>query len=319
MKRKIVVLTILSLLIVAKGIGQENMAITHTMFNKMTYNPGATGVDDGVCGTLLYRNQWAKFDGAPNSVVFNIEANLDRFISSGIGLSFFHDAIGYDRQNNLMLNYAYKLELGHAGVLGIGLGVGLMNFSRSPTWVVVDATTPDIFLPSSFSGTNLDLNFGLHFKSTKNFYVGISSTHLSQSIILDPTLTNINFNTRRHYYLSGGYRLDGLFGANREFDLDLNTLMRTDLTLYSIDLTARLFWRNLVYAGVGYRNSDAILAMIGLSKNIGTNGVGTFGYAYDITTNRFSGIAKGSHEIMLRYCQMIPPPKITKSGHPRWL
>ena len=76
------------------------------MYDKMSINPGKTGIDmnNSICATSIYRNQWDKVDGAPNSAILNIEGNMNRFFPGGLGLNFYHDAIGFNRQNNLMLN-----------------------------------------------------------------------------------------------------------------------------------------------------------------------------------------------------------------------
>src|SRR5690554_524749 len=61
--------------------GQQDKILTHFIFDKMSINPGATGVgmNHQVCGTMIYRNQWDKFNGAPNSVLVNAEANLSQY------------------------------------------------------------------------------------------------------------------------------------------------------------------------------------------------------------------------------------------------
>ena len=60
---------------------QQDKLVTHFMFDKMSINPGKTGIDmyNGICATSIYRNQWDKVNGAPNSTVLNIESNLSRF------------------------------------------------------------------------------------------------------------------------------------------------------------------------------------------------------------------------------------------------
>ena len=92
------------------AFSQQDKLITHFMYDKMSINPGATGMsitnDAGICGTSIYRNQWDKVNGAPNSAVLNVEANLSRFFPGGVGISFYHDAIGFARQNNVLLNYS---------------------------------------------------------------------------------------------------------------------------------------------------------------------------------------------------------------------
>ena len=36
--------------------GQQDPLVTNFMFNKLNYNPAATGIDDGISATLIYRN-----------------------------------------------------------------------------------------------------------------------------------------------------------------------------------------------------------------------------------------------------------------------
>ena len=109
---------------------QQDKLVTHFMFDKMSINPGKTGIDmyNGICATSIYRNQWDKVNGAPNSTVLNIESNLSRFFPGGVGINFYNDAIGFARQNTVLLNYSYPIQIGRIGVLGVGVGMGIMNY-----------------------------------------------------------------------------------------------------------------------------------------------------------------------------------------------
>ena len=311
MKKKIILLT--SFLSLATGaiIAQQDKLLTHFIYDKMSINPGETGLDDGICATTIYRNQWDKVNGAPNSAVLNVEANAKRF--GGFGLSFFHDAIGFNRQNNVLLNYAYPLTVGNAGILGIGIGVGIVNFGMSPVWVP-PTTLVDPTLPASFSATNLDLNFGLYWKGKSDYYVGLSSTHLNESL-LKQTVGTIDqtYQTARHYYIMGGKKFLDVAGG----DIDAQILMRTDLVKFSADLNVRYMWRDMAYGGLTYRTIDAVGLMIG-GKPFQRIDM-TVGYSYDVTTNKLASVSRGSHEILLKYCYYIPLPPITRSNHPRWL
>lgn len=312
MKKRLLLLSTVLCTISGSVVAQQDKLITHFIFDKMSINPGSTGLEPGICGTAIYRNQWDKVNGAPNSAVFNVEANMNRWFPGGIGLAFFHDAIGFNRQNNLLLNYSYPLQLGTAGTLGIGVGIGMINFGQNPTWVP-PTTAIDVTLPVGFSATNLDLNAGLYWKGAQDYYVGISSTHLSESVMRDNAniLTSFKYQTARHYYLMAGKKLNGI-GKNGA--IDIQGLMRTDLTKFSGDINVRYLWKSMIYGGITYRTVDAVGAMVGGTfKNI------TLGYSYDFTTNKLAGISQGSHEILLKYCYQFPPIPITKSKHPRWL
>ncbi len=313
MKKKLLVLTTLILAQCGVALAQQDKLITHFIYDKMSINPGATGMEEGICGTAIYRNQWDKVNGAPNSVLLNVEANMNRYFPGGVGVSFYHDAIGFNRQNNLYLNYSYPLELGNFGTLGIGVGLGMMNFGMNPSWVP-PTSQDDATLPVGYNATSFDMNFGLYLKANNNWYVGISSTHLTAPSISKKVGQFMqSYDSKRHYYLMAGYTLKQVGGGDG--DLDFQALLRTEFTKISSDINIRYIWRKMLYGGITYRTIDAVGLMVGYSpiKNL------TIGYSYDITTNRLSNVSKGSHEIAVRYCYILPPVPVQKSKHPRWL
>ena len=294
---------------------QQDKLITNFMFDKMSINPGKTGVDmyNSICATSIYRNQWDKVNGAPNSAVLNIEGNLERFFKGGIGLAFYHDAIGFSRQNNLLLNYSYPIRISNFGVLGLGFGIGIINYGIEPNWVP-PTTATDLSLPVGFAATNLDANFGAYFQG-KDFYVGLSSTHLSESL-LKKTVADIdqNYQTARHYYFMGVKSFDDVLNGK----IDAQVLLRTDLVKYSFDINTRYFFTindNELYGGLTYRNSDAIGVLLGFSPTQKF----TIGYSYDITINKLASVSRGTHEIVLKYCYAIETPRLTISRNPRFL
>ena len=308
-------LTILLVAVIGSVQAQQDKLVSHFIFDKMSINPGKTGLDlyNGICATTIYRNQWDKVNGAPNSAILNIESNLSRFLPGGIGINFYHDAIGFSRQNNLLLNYSYPIQIGREGVLGVGVGIGIMNFGMDPEWVpptqAVDPT-----LPVGFAATAVDANFGLYFQS-KDYYVGISSTHLTESD-LSKAVSQVtqSYQTARHYYLMGGYKFKDVMNGT----IDAQMLVRTDFIRFSADLNARYLFKlddKDAYGGLTFRTSDAIAVMLGYSPMPKLQ----VGYSYDITVNKLASISRGSHELMVKYCYFIPPPPKTKARHPRML
>jgi type IX secretion system PorP/SprF family membrane protein len=308
-------LTILLVAVIGSVQAQQDKLVTHFIFDKMSINPGKTGLDlyNGICATTIYRNQWDKVNGAPNSAILNIESNLSRFLPGGIGINFYHDAIGFSRQNNLLLNYSYPIQIGREGVLGVGVGIGIMNFGMDPEWVpptqAVDPT-----LPVGFAATAVDANFGLYFQS-KDYYVGISSTHLTESD-LSKAVSQVtqSYQTARHYYLMGGYKFKDVMNGT----IDAQMLVRTDFIRFSADLNARYLFKlddKDAYGGLTFRTSDAIAVMLGYSPMPKLQ----VGYSYDITVNKLASISRGSHELMVKYCYNLPEPPKTKARHPRML
>jgi len=315
MQIKNVVLILFFSLSLTGLVAQQDKLITNFMYDKMSINPGKTGIDmdNSICATSIYRNQWDKVNGAPNSAVLNIEGNFSRLFKGGLGLAFYHDAIGFSRQNNLLLNYSYPIQIGNVGVLGLGVGIGIINYGIEPNWVPPTSTI-DPSLPTGFAATNLDANFGAYFQG-KDFYAGLSSTHLSESLLEKSVAgADQNYQTARHYYLMGGKTFDDVLNGK----IDAQVLMRTDLVKLSFDLNTRYFYTindQVLYGGISYRNSDAIAVLFGYSPIDRF----TVGYSYDITINKLSSVSRGSHEILFKYCFNIPEPKMTYSRNPRWL
>lgn len=299
---------------------QQDKLLTHFIYDKMTINPGKTGIDlyNGICATSIYRNQWDKVNGAPNSAVLNIEANLSKFFPGGVGIAFYHDAIGFARQNNLLLNYSYPIQIGRAGVLGIGVGVGIMNYGLNPDWIP-PTQNPDNSLPAGFAATSFDANFGMYFQG-KGYFVGFSSTHLSASLLKQQVAGfEQNYQTARHYYLMGGKQFKKI-GSDNKGTIDAQLLLRTDLVKFSGDLNVRyihaLAGNKQVYGGLTTRSSDAIAIMAGYTPIPKL----TVGYSYDMTLlNKLSTISRGSHELVVKYCYYLPPPPKQNARHPRWL
>ncbi|NRA10580.1 MAG: PorP/SprF family type IX secretion system membrane protein [Crocinitomicaceae bacterium] len=329
MKRKLLVLSLIACAISGNATAQQDRAMTHFMYEKMSVNPGATGINfiDGFCGTSIYRNQWDKVNGAPNSAVLNVEGNIDRWVAnSGVGIAFYHDAIAFTRQNTAVINYSYHIPISGLGQLGVGVGIGITSLGMNPDWAPPQ-TLVDPSLPAAFSQTKFDANFGLYLKANAGYYIGLSSTHIPGPRFTD-SLVNLSAPTgltsARHYYLMGGHTIQNI--SQPGDDLEMNLFVRTDLIKTSFDLNARYFWQNKLYGGLTYRMSDAIGIMAGANIFELMDGPTpprapqlTVGYSYDISVHKLSSISTGSHEMFVKFCYFLPPIPISKSKHPRWL
>ncbi|MFK8044542.1 MAG: PorP/SprF family type IX secretion system membrane protein [Crocinitomicaceae bacterium] len=318
--RKILLLST-CLLAVNASFGQSDKNFTHYMADQISFNPGATGFR-GICGTLIYRNQWFGFEGAPNSYLFNAQANLQEQ-GMGIGISYLHDNVGFFSENDFKINIAKHFEIVGAGYLSLGLGFGLVNGSFDPTWIPPDPTTPDPNLPIADGASALDLNFGAFWRDAdERYYVGLSSTHLTA-----PNLNTINFDKARHYYATGGMNIrydmlpivDGLtlkpsFLVISDFvstTMDVTLIANYDLTNYQA-----------IYGGLTYRRKDALAVLIGYSTNTfdpgtldGDPDVLNIGLSYDITTSDINTPSNGSLEVWANYCMFAPDPARARHGN----
>lgn len=305
-------------LIVSLSFAQQDKQYTHFMFDRMSFNPATTGFK-GYCGTLIYRNQWDRVQDAPNSTLLNVQGNIPK-ISSGVGLSFMNDAIGFQRNNIVQLTYARHIPTSF-GIFSVGASLGILNVSFSPMWVP-PTNVPDANLPIGTAGTGFDMNFGLYWHATGDYpyYVGVSATHL-----LPPTLASVNYSVARHYYVIAGYdyNIGNTLGTKNKFLLKPSVLVKADgaTAIFDINLMAEYYLSTASYlwGGVSYRMSDGVPIMIGYGFAPGFNPSKNwlkFGYSFDIMTNPLNTYGKGTHELMLNYCMFPPPPVVPRHGNP---
>jgi len=190
---------ILSAVVVFLGLGaakaQQDPQFSNFMYDKLSVNPGAAGIHGMYCGTAMYRNQWMGFEGAPKTVLFNLDAGVP-VLHGGVGVTFFNDKLGFETNNIIRASYSYHLRvLPLKGIIGIGLAAGYAGKSFNADWQYIQSGDNQIPMASVSEGA-FDLNFGLYYKHLlKDLYVGLSSTHLNGA-----SLSTLNLDVARHYW-----------------------------------------------------------------------------------------------------------------------
>lgn len=269
--------------------GQQDPQFSQNMFNKLYTNPAVAGSSDGICASLLYRNQWTGFDGAPKTGVFGVDAPV-KFLHGGLGLSILAaDELGFENTFQAKLAYAFRFNIG-SGNLAIGADVGLVQKSIDGDFKFNDPGDP-IIPTSSVSGNVLgDLGAGIYYNSDK-LYLGASATHLLEDEVDYDEFTTV---LARHYYFTGGYRFD----LSPAVSLTPSFFIKNVADQTQADINANLYFNNRFWIGGSYRLEDAIVILAGL--NITPNL--RLGYSYDMTTSDLKEYSSGTHEIMLGYC-----------------
>ena len=138
-----------------------------------------------------------------------------------------------------------------------------------------------------------DAGLGLYLYSDQ-FYVGLSVAQLlNNNVKIFDNKDGVN-RLKTHINLIGAYH----------FWIDDNWMIEPSLMVkgtapkqLSFDLTARVEWQRMLWAGVSYRNQDAIGILLGYSFDETL----FFGYSYDIGISELSKYNTGSHEIMIGY------------------
>jgi type IX secretion system PorP/SprF family membrane protein len=302
------------------AFAQQDAQFSMNMFNKLSVNPGYAGTSQALCGTLLYRDQWDKFPGAPKTGLFSLD--YGRILHGGLGLTVDQDQLGFDKTLKAKLAYSYHLSLGGLGTLGIGLDAGMIQKSITGNFVAPDGTTTaggggtDQSIPwGGTSAITYDVGLGLYFTNDR-LYVGISSLHLPSQTLSNSggsssTAYTFEYQMARHYFVMAGYK----FNLGKDFTLTPGILAKSDASSTQVDINLYAKYRNMIFVGASYRLTDAIPVMAGLEWPL-KSGRSTLkvGYSYDVTLSAIKKYNSGTHEVMLGFCQKFVKP-VKKQSH----
>lgn len=250
--------------------------------NYSFYNPAMGGVAFKHEANTLYRSQWDKVNGAPNSLFVNYGTNLaDRH---GVGFNYLYETIGNSNIHLVKANYNYQLKLDEERKLALGTAITYQHLSWINEWNPPQSgNDPSLPTPTSRS-VGLDLGaayFG------EDLVAGISITQL-------PLVRDNSYSLQPHVYGNLRYQLNI---SAQPHSIVFETQARTDFITYSQDFNVGFNWKKLLEAGIGYRTSDAI--MMSLTGIIAKNY--RVGYMYEHTINKLSNISRGTHEVFVGF------------------
>lgn len=320
-------LTTLALAVCAlTASAQQDPQFTQFMFNKMFMNPGYAGMRHALCFTGIARQQWAGFDGAPQSGVFSGDMFVPK-LQGGVALNIMYDKLGFEQNMAYRAAYSYHLRFNGGyenggSTLGIGIELGALSKRVGPTgsdqWLATTNWQQDGSIPPQIKKTNFDLGFGLWFER-QNMWFGLSSTHLPASTLDDGSVTigtppvahSLAYKLARHYFLTGGMKFP--FG---DWELRPSFLVKSDATVTQFDINALMVYNNQFWGGLSYRFQDAVCPMIGFQLPMANNPDAGLkvGFAYDFTTSRLNDYNNGSFELFVNYCIPIEI-KVVREGH----
>lgn len=312
MKRFLFIINILFFISCFQIAAQYDAQLSNYWAAISYYNPGYAGQSGKLELTGLNRQQWLGFSNSPRTLLVSADMPfvfLGR--THGIGAIVFSESLGLFKHSIMAGQYAYKRKL-FKGDFSAGIQVSKIDESWFGTKVEIKPPQPDGSHDETDDGipttdiksSAIDFSLGF-FYSRKQWYAGLSVTHL-----LEPELKEKEGDTKL-IYLPRGYYLMG--GCNIQFDNPLlelrpSAFVKSTIQMTQLDLSARLFYNKMFYAGLGWRYGDAGIAMLGVNiKSI------QIGYAYDFPISAINLGTTGSHEVFLKYSIDINLNKKTKN------
>ncbi|SOD97924.1 PorP/SprF family type IX secretion system membrane protein [Spirosoma fluviale] len=313
MIRTLYVFAFLLLTIATQNVfAQGDPQLSLYMYNPLYYNPAAAGSEGVSRFQITHRTQYLGYQtigtgdesAAQSTQVLSFNMPLAK-IKSGIGIYAMNDKYGPSINQSVQVSYAYRLTLKN-GTLAVGVQAGMFNrgfdFNQfrpvEPGDPLLNSGRINQFKP--------DLGAGIYYNTT-DYWLGVSMTHLNRatySYIADRSTDPANSKA----YLTAGYRL----GIGYNIDVQPSVLVQYSTaegvrgSLATLNLVAT--YDNRIWAGVGYRLKDAVMATAGI--NLMRNNALRLGYALDVTAGGTQIKSPTSHEILLSYA--LPAPDVRK-------
>uniref|UniRef100_A0AB33KXX3 Type IX secretion system membrane protein PorP/SprF n=1 Tax=Tenacibaculum sp. Pbs-1 TaxID=3238748 RepID=A0AB33KXX3_9FLAO len=301
--------SILLLIIISVNVcfSQQDPQYTQYMYNTQVVNPGYIGSKNALGLGLLYRTQWAGFDGAPNTGTFTFNMPLGTLKRNAIGLSIINDKIGPSNETGITIDYAYSLLLSGRSRISFGIKGGLSILD-------VDYSKLNIYDENDWQfAENIDkkvqpqIGAGIYYNNDR-LYLGLSVPNFFNSKHYNSDSVNNNNEDaiaieRLHYFFIAGY----VFDISENLKLKPATMFKwVNGSPLQADLSANFLFNNKFTLGASYRWDAAISAMAGFQI---TNQL-FLGMGYDFQTTDIEDHSDGSYEFFLRFDIFNNPERI---------
>lgn len=267
---------------------QETSLFTQYYLNPYFFNPSFAGSHGYGIAHLIYRNQWAGFEGAPETFMGTWQMPVTE--TMGLGARIYRDNTGIFRRTGGQASYAFGVKFSENSHLRFGLSAGVENnnidFSQLS---FADQMDPALYtFDNSWA---VDGSFGVHYVNG-NLTVGFAMPQLLKRNVTVES-DNSLFAYANHTVTSLAYRVD--FGGNMSLE-PLVLFKIGSYGNYQIDGTLIAKYDNRFWGGFMYRTEYGFAVTAGASwKNF------DFGYAYEVAQGDLGAYSNGSHEIVLAY------------------
>ena len=298
-------LAALGALAAAPAGAQQQAQYSQYMNNNYILNPAVAGTEEYIDVKVSSRLQWAGLEGAPATYYASVNSSLGKWRTQpgrtrrdryrgfhALGAFVYQDMTGPTSRTGVYGTYAYNLALSADLRLALGASVGMQQFAIDGQMLHFHDVNNH---PGDQASRVPDASVGLWLYSP-NFYVGVSGAQLlgnelNFSYAQAGGAAGGNF-LRRHYFATGGVRLP----LSDDWTLVPSVLVKfVQPAPASVDLNAKLRYRDLLWLGASWRAFDSVVALVGFNANEFVS----IGYSYDTGISRLASYNYGSHEVVL--------------------
>jgi type IX secretion system PorP/SprF family membrane protein len=300
--RKIVIMLVLSVMCLS-GFSQSNIRPTHYWENPYTVTPAYIDENSTAEFSIITRNQWVGFDGAPVTYFGTATRYFSKYRMQ-LGLKAFSDKIGYTAANNISLSYSYLVKLNEDWRMNLGIAPSYQNTNYDISKIVLEnLNDPDVYNGLN-SENRFNFDFGVEFvkKSENNLLrFGVAGQNLYSIFFNKTDIYNKSFKNNANFAYA-------VYRSCSKSDFDFS--VGATGIMYSKELKLNLYQAEL-YGAIIYKKEECDKAKLGVfyrtPKEVGPiftvfiKDNFSFSYSYDYNFSSIGHHSTGTHELMLRY------------------
>ena len=286
--KRIVYITLLSIIGLYGVQAQDFPLHTQYMYNKAAINPAVVGIKGKIGLLLMHRQQWVNIEGAPMTSDLAFEYPFEK-IAFGLGVNY--DKLGPLSIATGNFQFSYNIELSFTTFMSLGLNAGVYNRQLNMDKLHIFDPTEEVF---SKDISTIDFNVGAGmFIYSEIWYIGFSvpNFNLQKYYKEFPDLQDKH---PLHGYAMGGYNF---VLNNHGMTLQPSFVVRyADKQPISAELSVNMQWNESLTTGLAYRLNSAYSLLVGFNVSRQLH----LGYAFDWDQNPIYKANYGSHELVLR-------------------
>ncbi len=310
---------------------QQRPHFSQYIMNNFIINPAVAGIENYWDMKASHRIQWVGLQDAPVTTYVTIHGPFKKSAYGretpttfhpdgenprgssyweeytkaeshlGFGATFVSDKTGPLTTTNASASLAYHFGISPKTTMSIGMSFGFnqltidrdkLQFAQSGDNVLYSDISDNLF-----NKVNPDAAAGIWIYSS-DYFIGFSAQQLLGNNISFYNPDSLAKRTSGpgilvpHYFLTAGYRM---FLSEDWTFLPSVTLRKVNPLPMGVDLNTKFQYKDLFWAGAGYRYQDGFIGMIGMNISNTLN----IGYSYDVTTSQLNTVSKGTHELLI--------------------
>lgn len=277
------------ILCISSGFSQNIPIYTQFISNPYIYNPAYAGLEGRSTFTLTHRRQWVGINDAPVTSNFVYHTSLNGGVNLGANIT--QDEAGIFKSTSGLVTFGYTVGIGYSQMISFGIsgGAAFNNIDLSSGVNINDPALAGVL----DNNTSLAGNAGIGYR-VGDLNLGFTLPLLFKTATYGTeSFDKGEFDALSNYIVTANYMIYFGFDDNTIDPYVLYRSYQGYTPQFEAGVIVQL--KNLFWFGGAYRENFGYAGMVGLKVKENM----AIGYAYEIPSNRVSGVNAATHEIQI--------------------